>query len=70
MHACAWIFQGNIDQARREFQTAVPLKDNGQGNVAPHIALAAIAFQQGRIDDALRLYASSSSSLHTDIFPM
>eukprot|EP00873_Tetraselmis_striata_P036611 jgi/Tetstr1/456875/TSEL_043547.t1 len=48
--------QGKLDQARRDFQGAVLVKDNGQTNVAPQIALASLAFQQDRIDDALRGY--------------
>lgn len=51
--------QGNNEQARKDFEEARKLKDNGQVNVAPIVALANMALQAGNVDEALARYRSA-----------
>ena len=52
--------QGNMEQAKQDLEAARSMRDHGQVNVAPVLALANMALHAGNIDEALARYAASA----------
>jgi hypothetical protein len=47
--------QGDLDAAKKEFSLAMARQNHKRRNVVPHLALAALHYQQGAFADALAL---------------